>query len=104
MINFTTERRPEQIARHSSGTVGRFVWSRLFIKHGLHEKGFIIDRLLFDDGAKRASKTLQRLSQHDISGWALAGGLAMEILCLLDGLSPSNRLLNDIDFVAAGFN
>jgi hypothetical protein len=72
--------------------------------HALHEKGFMTDRFLCADDAKRALKTLQKLSQHDISNWALAGGLAVEIHCLLGGLSPSNRPLNDIDFVAAAFD
>jgi hypothetical protein len=48
-------------------------------------------------------KTLQKLSQHDISGWALAGGSAVEIHCLRSGLPSSTRPLNDIDFVAAAF-
>lgn len=72
--------------------------------HGLSEKRYMTDRFLCAADAKRALKTLQKLSQHDISGWALAGGLAAEIHCLLGGLSPSARPLNDIDFVAAAFN
>jgi hypothetical protein len=64
----------------------------------------MIDRFLCAADAERALKTLQKLSQHDISGWALAGGLAVEIHCLLDGVPHSSRPLNDIDFVAAGFD
>lgn len=62
------------------------------------------DRFLCAADAKRALRTLQKLSQHDISGWALAGGLAVEIHCMLGGLSPSTRPLNDIDFLAAAFD
>jgi len=62
------------------------------------------DRFLCAADAERVLKTLQKLSQHDISGWALAGGLAVEIHCLRGGLSSSIRPLNDIDFVAAAFD
>jgi len=47
---------------------------------------------------------LQKLSHHDISHWALAGGLAVEIHCLRAGLLESIRPLNDIDFVAPEFD
>ena len=63
----------------------------------------MIDQFLGSAEAKRALKTLQRLSHHDISGWALAGGLALELHCLCDGDHPCTRRLNDIDFVALGF-
>ena len=62
------------------------------------------DRFLGEAEAKRVLKTVQKLSQHDISGWALSGGLAVEIHCLRTGLSSSTRPLNDIDFVAAAFD
>ncbi len=51
-----------------------------------------------------AWKTLQKLSRHDISRWALAGGLAVEIHCSGDGIPTSTRPLNDIDFVTASFD
>lgn len=54
--------------------------------------------------AERAFKTLRRLSYHDISRWALAGGFAVEIHCLRHGHCPSLRHLNDIDFVAPAFD
>lgn len=73
-------------------------------EHALHEKGFMTERFLCADDAKRALNALRKLWQHDISGWALAGGLAVEIHCLLGGLPPSNRALNDIEFVAAAFD
>ena len=52
----------------------------------------------------RAWKTLQRLGRHDISRWALAGGLAVELHCSRDDGPPSTRPLNDIDFVTASFD
>ena len=64
----------------------------------------MIDRFLHPADAKRAWKTLQKLSHHDITGWALAGGLALEIHCLIGGQPPSARRLNDIDFVASAFD
>jgi hypothetical protein len=84
--------------------IGRRVWGTLLRWHALHEKAFMTDRFLCAADAKRVLKTLQKLSQHDISGWAIAGGLAVEIHCLLGGLSLSTRPLNDIDFVAATFD
>ncbi len=62
------------------------------------------DLFLRDPEAKRALKTVQKLSRHDISGWALAGGLAVEIHCLRIGLSYSTRPRDDIDFVAGAFD
>ena len=62
------------------------------------------DRFLSAVDARRASKTLQKLSRHDIRNWALAGGFAVEIHCLMAGVPGSTRPLNDIDFVAAGFD
>jgi hypothetical protein len=53
---------------------------------------------------KRVLNTLQKLSRHYLSGWALAGGLAVEIHCLRGGLPHSTRPLNDIDFVAAALD
>jgi hypothetical protein len=67
-------------------------------------KLFMTDGFLSGAEAERALKTAQKLSQHDISGWALAGGLAVEIHCLGGGLSSCIRPLNDIDFVAAAFD
>jgi hypothetical protein len=73
-------------------------------EHALPEKAFMTNQFLSAADAKRALKTVQKLSRHDISGWALAGGLAVEIHCLRGGLPSSTRPLNDIDFVAAGFD
>ena len=67
-------------------------------------KLFLRDRFFRDAEAKRVLKTLQKLSQHDISAWALAGGLAVEIHCLRTDQDSSTRPLSDIDFVAAAFD
>ena len=67
-------------------------------------KPFMIDQFFCADEAKRVSNTLHRLSHHDISRWALAGGLALEIHCLRGGLPHSGRPLNDVDFVAPAFD
>ena len=64
----------------------------------------MIDRFLCAADAKRALRTVQKLSRHDISSGALAGGLAVEIHCLRRGQSSSTRPLNDIDFVAPAFD
>jgi hypothetical protein len=64
----------------------------------------MIDRFLNSADAKRALHTLEKLSHHDTTGWALAGGFAVEIHCLRGGHAPSTRPLNDIDFVASAFN
>ncbi len=52
----------------------------------------------------RASRTLAKLTLHDISGWALTGGFATEIHSLLRGREPLVRNLNDIDFAADSFS
>jgi hypothetical protein len=52
----------------------------------------------------RASRTLQKLKQHDIDGWALAGGLALEVHRIDRGCKSSVRALNDIDFIAEAFD
>ena len=64
----------------------------------------MIDRFLHSADAKRALHTLQKLSRHDTTGWALAGGFAVEIHCLRGEQPPSTRRLNDIDFVASAFD
>ena len=63
-----------------------------------------MDRFLPFGEAKRALKTLRRLSHHEISAWALAGGFAVEVYCIRGGLPAGIRPLNDIDLVAPGFD
>jgi hypothetical protein len=53
--------------------------------------------------AERALGTLLKLAGHNISGWALGGGLAVEVHCLRNGYPPWIRPLNDLDFVAEAF-
>jgi hypothetical protein len=62
------------------------------------------DRFLCAGEAKRAWRTLQTLSHHDISRWAVAGGFAVEFHFVCSGLSTSARPLNDLDFVARTFD
>jgi hypothetical protein len=52
---------------------------------------------------ERAMRTLEKLAKHNISGWALTGGLATELHFVLRGRGPLLRELNDIDFVADSF-
>jgi len=54
--------------------------------------------------ADRASRTLQRLARHNISGFALTGGLAIEWQMLARGAQPVRRPLNDIDFLVDAFD
>src|SRR5579883_1452561 len=66
---------------------------------------FEIDGILSSDDARRARQTLQKLLRHNVGGWALAGGLAAEIHCRRRGEAcSSNRPLNDLDFLAPGFD
>ena len=60
--------------------------------------------LLGQAGAERALATFQKLAPHDISRWALTGGLAVEIHLLRGGRPSAIRALNDIDFIAEGFD
>lgn len=69
-----------------------------------HKMAFEGGRFLDVTEVERVQATLQKLSQHGISRWALAGGLAVEIYCLRGGLPASTRPLNDIDFVAPAFD
>ncbi len=62
-----------------------------------------IRAFLDEEDAIRAERTLQRLARHDVSGWALTGGLAIEIQIMARGGDPIRRPLNDIDFIAASF-
>jgi hypothetical protein len=64
----------------------------------------MLRRFLSITDANRALRTLRKLGHHDIHGWALTGGLAVEIHRLRRGCQPSLRALNDIDFIAGSFN
>jgi len=63
----------------------------------------MLQQFLSAADAERASRTLSKLARHNLSRWALAGGFAVEIYCLRGGAPASLRRLNDIDFVAPGF-
>jgi len=64
----------------------------------------MLPRFLSSADSERAFHTFPKLLQHDVSRWALAGGMALEIHCLLRGQPPPIRPLNDIDFVAPAFD
>src|SRR5215467_6654149 len=58
---------------------------------------------LSSDDSVRAINTLGKLAGHEISRWALVGGLAVEFHCQHSGHAHSIRHLSDIDFVACAF-
>jgi len=64
----------------------------------------MIERFLSGADAERALRAFHKIAQHDISRWALTGGLAIEIHCQRFEHRPSTRTLNDLDFVAEGFD
>jgi len=55
------------------------------------------------EDSARATDALQKLHRHDTQQWVLSGGFATEIHSILHELEPSNRSLNDIDFVVSSF-
>ena len=69
----------------------------------LGDRPFTIDQFLSLSDAERTLKTLRKLLHHEISAWALAGGVAVEIHCICGGLLAAKRPLNDVDFVASTF-
>ena len=62
-----------------------------------------MQRFLSIGDSTRAFNTLRKLSLHEVSGWALVGGLAVEFHCLRSGHSHPLRHLSDIDFVVPAF-
>jgi hypothetical protein len=60
-------------------------------------------RFLSIGDSTRALNTLRKLALHEVSHWALVGGLAVELHCLRSGHSHAIRHLSDIDFVAPAF-
>jgi len=64
----------------------------------------MLRRFLSLDDANRALRTFRKLRRHDIQGWALTGGLAVEVHRLHRGCNGSVRALNDIDFIAESFD
>jgi hypothetical protein len=61
---------------------------------------------LFLSGADcaRVAMTVRRLEAHDVSRWALTGGMAIEFHILNRGGTPTMRPLHDIDFIAPSFD
>lgn len=62
-----------------------------------------MERFLSTGDSTRAFSTLRKLALHDVSHWALVGGLAVEFHCQSIGHFHAVRLLNDVDFVAPAF-
>src|SRR5271170_4698442 len=62
------------------------------------------EQFLNPTDVSRAVRMLRKLQAHDITGWALTGGLAIEIHILLRGGPSAVRSLHDIDFLAASFD
>jgi hypothetical protein len=63
-----------------------------------------IDSFLNAADSARVARTFLNLARHDISGWALTGGVAIELHILRLGGKAIVRRLNDLDFVAASFD
>ena len=64
----------------------------------------IMQHFLSSADSMRAFNALRKLALHDVSRWALVGGLAVEFHCLNFGHSHAIRHMNDIDFIAPGFD
>ena len=63
-----------------------------------------INLFLSTDDSARVARTVLNLARHDISRWALTGGVAIELHILRLGGKRIIRRLNDLDFVAASFD
>jgi len=63
----------------------------------------VLRRFLSDADANRALHTFRKLGRHGIRGWALTGGLAVEVHRLRRGCQASVRALNDLDFITESF-
>jgi hypothetical protein len=64
----------------------------------------VIEDFLKESDAGRALKTARKLATHDLSEWAIAGGWAVEIHCILNRQKPYLRDVTDIDFVVPVFD
>jgi len=61
--------------------------------------------LFYDkDAACRLTRTLARLTKHDVSKWALTGGTAIEVHMRQMGAPSFVRPLHDLDFIAEKFD
>jgi hypothetical protein len=63
-----------------------------------------IDSFLNAVDSARVARTFLNLARHNISRWALTGGVAIELHILRLGGKPLIRRLNDLDFLAASFD
>lgn len=63
----------------------------------------MLESFLSATDADRASRTLGKLAWHNTAGWALTGGLAVEVHHLRLRRHTSFRPLNDIDFIVDSF-
>ena len=52
----------------------------------------------------RATRSLRKLAQHDVRGWALTGGVALEIHRARLRGTAAIRTLNDLDFIVDSFD
>ena len=62
-----------------------------------------LDSLLNASDSVRVAHSLHMLAAHDISDWALTGGIAIELHVLRCGGEPVARPLHDIDFLVSSF-
>ena len=63
----------------------------------------VIPSFLTADDTDRVFRTIRKLAEHDISDWALTGGLAVEMHIQNRGHTPRIRTLNDLDFITREF-
>ena len=63
----------------------------------------MIPSFLTADDTDRVFRTIRKLAEHDISDWALTGGLAVEMHIQNRGHTPRIRTLNDLDFITREF-
>lgn len=63
-----------------------------------------MDRFFTTSDATRAAYVLRKLYRHDLSGWGLTGGIAIELHILRRGGRARERPLHDIDFLVAKFD
>jgi hypothetical protein len=89
------------------GTYQKAVVCRDFGRHDREREldgRFTASNLFFvaDDSA-RVARTFRNLASHDISRWALTGGIAIEFHILHRGSALIRRQLHDIDFMTGSF-
>ncbi len=58
---------------------------------------------LTNSEADRLARAIRKLLRHDVSGWALTGGIAVELHCRIMGRPTQVRRLNDLDFITQDF-